>query len=299
MKCINEQNINVQGKLTADGTTDEPIVFTHLYDDEYGGDTNTDGTTTIAISTYWRSLVFKATSGTSSSLSHCKFRYGGENNGFVYCDGGSPTITNCHFYKGEKGLVIRYNSLPIVENNVFEQHILAPIRQDWNVSINLPSNTFINNGINGIELFGTGDNVPLSILAPTGIADMPYVISAGFLGHTSTLVIQPGVIIKHLGDEDEISINIIGKILAEGTPEQPIVFTSLYDDEYGGDTNNDGTATSGAHQQWRGINLSNSPSDSSRFINCLFRFGGYENEAALKVTKPAPPYPTAIFLSAI
>ena len=66
-----------------------------------------------------------------------------------------------------------------------------------------------------------------------------------------TLTIEPGTIIKAkttaLGGP-----SIYGNLIAEGTSELPIYFTSISDDSIGGDTGNDATTT-GAVGQWQGL----------------------------------------------
>ncbi len=65
-----------------------------------------------------------------------------------------------------------------------------------------------------------------------------------------TLTVQPGVVIKFAGDSS--AFIVAGTLDVQGTPTETVAFTSLADDEHGGDTNEDG-ASSGAAGDWYGI----------------------------------------------
>ncbi len=83
------------------------------------------------------------------------------------------------------------------------------------------------------------------------------------------LRIDPGVILKFANSRIEVGIG--AQLIAEGTPDHQIIFTSRFDDTYGAggtfDTNNDGSATSTGPGQWGGIvarQLSSLSIDSAR-----------------------------------
>ena len=67
-----------------------------------------------------------------------------------------------------------------------------------------------------------------------------------------TLTIMPGAIIK-FDKNCSLIVNTGGTLIAEGTAAQPIVFTSIKDDEYGGDTNGDGDLTRPQPGDWHQI----------------------------------------------
>ena len=89
------------------------------------------------------------------------------------------------------------------------------------------------------------------------------------------LTIEPGAIIKF---ESGVYINVEdGIILAKGTEEKPITFTSAKDDSFGGDTNKDGKSTSPAAGDWDNIEIGGT-NNASVFEFCKFYYGGQDSE---------------------
>ncbi|MDX1924958.1 MAG: hypothetical protein SFV81_00490, partial [Pirellulaceae bacterium] len=88
------------------------------------------------------------------------------------------------------------------------------------------------------------------------------------------LSIDPGVIMKLANSRIEVGVG--AQLIAEGTPDLPVIFTSRFDDAYGAggtfDTTNDGSATTPRAGDWGGIiarQLSSLSIDSARIA-----FGG-------------------------
>jgi len=102
--------------------------------------------------------------------------------------------------------------------------------------------------------------------------DSIYVIKAWNFYVSNTLTIEAGTIIKFTTQGPELLLGDAGTVIAEGTQDKQIVFTSYKDDRHGGDTNGDGAATKPARKDWGYINTNGQ--NGSRFIYCAFYYGG-------------------------
>ena len=106
-----------------------------------------------------------------------------------------------------------------------------------------------------------------------------YVIDGWDLDVNSILTIEPGAIIKIRNAR--ITVSDEGKILAEGTADKRIVFTSLADDRYCGDTNGDGDATGPEKGHWVSILLNGSVGSVFKYVDIFYagQNSGGENHA--------------------
>lgn len=92
-----------------------------------------------------------------------------------------------------------------------------------------------------------------------------FVVSAG-----AVLTLEPGVVIK-MGDQSSMTVS--GDIISSGTASDMIIFTSLYDDSYYGDTNGDGSASLPGPGSWKYLRIQN-PSQNSQINYTRFKYGG-------------------------
>ncbi len=104
----------------------------------------------------------------------------------------------------------------------------------------------------------------------------PYLLQNVSVREGITLTIEPGVVLK--GRKDGLyGINsrllVYGSLVADGTPEAPIVFTSLKDDSVAGDTNEDGDTTAPSPGDWLGIEFA-PVSTGSVLANVEIRYSG-------------------------
>ena len=102
----------------------------------------------------------------------------------------------------------------------------------------------------------------------------PYLVDNNLqtFNASSTLTIESGVVIKFYNGAGWQFITG-AKILAQGTADNPIIFTSFYDDSYGGDTNGSIGSTSPSYGDWYGVRI-DSPGTESTISNAVFRYGG-------------------------
>ena len=153
----------------------------------------------------------------------------------------------------------------------------------WKTSGQMSGNIAVNNNLNaftfGSPAAGTTGRLPNN-------PGIPYYIAGEFvIPENTTLIIAPGTVIKMRQNSLNYYTRMIvrGTLIADGTPEEKIVFTSIYDDANGGDTNNDGNTTGPGPSQWGTINVENGA--TVNFDNVAVMYGGdadgYNNSGAL------------------
>ena len=132
-------------------------------------------------------------------------------------------------------------------------------------------NTGSNNDYNGIIISPSGSPFLRANMIWENNPGFPYIIHGSFsLLPNITLKIEPGTVIKPQDKNNTLSI--YGNLIANGKESNQIIFTSLYDDEYGGDTNNDGTLSLPDYWPWKEITFGPEASGSLKWV--IIRYGG-------------------------
>ncbi|HQE91511.1 MAG TPA: hypothetical protein PLH19_00610 [Anaerolineae bacterium] len=219
----------VRGLLQADG-----VQFTSIYDSraEVGGNTYRE-----AIDPHpgdWGSLTFYESSA-KSYLRHTTVRYGGHETAAILIKASSPELTQVTI-SDSAGYPLSSDPLSF------------PL-------INTLTLTGNRSG-DALEIYGSmtitgeeewtwdklGGDVPLARVVHGTITVGPH----------AKLTIQPGVVVKFTAAGGLV---VKGALSAVGgaTPEEKIIFTSVHDDEYGGDI--DGVTTAQDSRAWGGIRL--------------------------------------------
>lgn len=103
----------------------------------------------------------------------------------------------------------------------------------------------------------------------TWTADKVYVLTCDYtiaLGHT--LTIRPGTVVKVDAGRQ---VAVYGTLAAVGTATSKVVFTSLNDDRYGGDTN--GSTAAPAREDWTALTFYEG--SSATLTHAIIAYGGY------------------------
>ena len=84
------------------------------------------------------------------------------------------------------------------------------------------------------------------------------------------------VIIKFYDSYGYAGLKIEGTLNAIGTANQKIIFTSFFDDQYGGDIDGDGGVNLPTSGNWVGLHFTKAATNLSRLDNIILRYAGYK-----------------------
>lgn len=270
-----------------DGRDVGSVYFTSYYNDDIGTDPGT--AKGLLAKGNWGGLVFRNDSDLESAgiflnyVNHAKLSYGG---GQVSVNSVLAVYTPIHLETARP--TITYNEITSSADsaisgdpNSFEENeFVGPgYHADYSrVGPRIYGNVLSDNSINGlfirIRTLNGSPLDPLTVNARFAATDIVHVLNevllvrgqpGGFLREEATglwtarpsarLAIDPGIVMKMGGGRIETGVG--AEFLAEGTIDRPIIFTSVFDDRYGGggisDTTNDTDSTTPQQGNWGGF----------------------------------------------
>ncbi|HPI67471.1 MAG TPA: hypothetical protein PKZ16_02950 [bacterium] len=237
------------GQLIAEGTIEEPIIFTSWYDDEIMGDTNNDATWYQAPqSGDYRALNFYQTN--NSHLENVIIKYGGtarNNNSTILVDNSIINFNNLKLIKNlQPGIVLKNNSQATIENLEAVEN-KNEILQLYDASKAIFDNSLVHNNFGNsvikisaaADLSGTNNSFidnsnQKIIISPYDINqtvtwrkfDLPYYLEGQIkITPTGQLNINAGVE-AHFGYYYSRLFNL-GELNIMGAAAAPVVFTSF------------------------------------------------------------------------
>ncbi|MDO9633561.1 MAG: right-handed parallel beta-helix repeat-containing protein [Paludibacter sp.] len=253
---MNGQRIYVHGGLKSSGTVSENVIISSIKDDNVGNplDTNGDGNASSPAAGDWSFIKFTSAADdafNTFNYTQLKFGGGGEEQGMLHFEnaGGSisnSTTTNSRSY----GIFCNGNSNPTFNAVVIQNSSLDPIALSLTSDPSFSNMSFVSNFSNAIKIINE-DLIGGALLTPrsiAGIENIAYIIDNLKIHSSGKLTINPGVVIKFRSESSYIRVE--GNLMAVGTPEQKIHFTSFKDDSKGGDSNNNGNSTAPERGDW-------------------------------------------------
>ncbi len=286
----------IYGTLFAYGTADDPIVFTSLADDAVGGDTNGDGAASSAQPGDWSGLRFDGV-GTSEGrglLSHLRVAYaGGVDHGGLHAQNTAVLeLENCrvdhafaHGLQAESceldldsctfdanagdGLFVdsatpHVNNCHFEDNGAYGGRLLDCNLQDMSGNAgsgNLYNGLAVDGTVNGSRTFGPG------------AGEFPYILNGQLLVPDNRLLtLEAGCLFK---SESAGELFVYGALVSNGVSGNPVRFTSLRDDSWGGDSK-PGDATPAAGGDWIGVAADGIGTSEGTLdlAHTWFRYGG-------------------------
>lgn len=278
--------LNVDGQLILQGTAQNPVVFTSNRDNSFGGDTD-PGSTPPAPGD-WKGITLLYLSGPGSpNFQNARVRYASTglyfqnqtgspldkpitgstfdyNQTGVNLDSAVGDITslvqNNKFQNNDLGMEIQSNTLgnsfPTLQGNLFDHNTGFPLLLRGGSFPNAYlDNTFNANGRQGIAVADTidiGGAWPKVAVSPTpGAVILPYVVEDYVeVAQGVTLQLPAGLVVKAGG---YAIFEVYGRLELLGSATERVVFTSIHDDNYGGNT--DGALIDPASDPWYGLEL--------------------------------------------
>lgn len=277
LKPEGDQAIHVYGKLIAQGTNAAPIIFTSIADDSVCGLGAAD------------ELICDTNNNTTASVPAVgDWRW-------IYFDSVSDPesiLTRA---------VIRYGGRHVRQG---ADSWAAPVRF-LGVVPTLEHISFEKNYRNAAAIMG-GDWLSNGLKSTTVL----YILESDIrILQANTFTIPAGVKIK---PEYDMGIIVDGKLLVQGTMQQPIWFTSLRDDSACGvgaldepicDTNNDGIASVPVTGDWRWIDITSVSDPATTIQGAVFHYGGKNSRqgadqwaAVLRINAASPTISNSAFI---
>ena len=273
-------SVNAQFPLVCSGTAQQPVVFTSVHDDSVGGDTGKDGAAVAPAPGAWGELDFTGPAAGASVLTGVRVRYG---SGVVLNAADLTLADSTVELCSGAGLDLFHNSFPAVTGCRFDSNQEPVARVPLEALAGFGGNAAAGNAVTDELSVGPGGSLGVAVSGEVTVAPPQTLNGSGVVlltpnGYTLTagsrLTLEAGVVLKSRQNAfGGASYFFEGELVCDGTEAQPVVFTGIADDAFGGDSNLDGTATVPAAGDW-GRLVFQDGSDASALRHTIVRFAG-------------------------
>ncbi|RLD55620.1 MAG: hypothetical protein DRJ05_12650, partial [Bacteroidetes bacterium] len=284
------------GVIQAIGAQYDSIYFTSANDDIHG--CIIDGSNANPQAGDWGAAYFNGNSGEANGkFRFCKFSYGGNSSGGIvtFNYGATGNMDQCTFEHSSVSGLYSYQSDIHVDSCTFQNNTNHGIQYQYYSLVDVDNSNFWNNGqypvyVSSGELIGSNRNnnsagnllegiVIASVSGDVTLSNswsshggIPYIILNDLSIYSSTHIfnINSGTLVK---------MNSGVKLFTRGTINATAAYiTSIKDDSKGGDSNNDGNATSPAPGDWENIEFQYGDAVSN-IQSCEITYGGSSTAA--------------------
>lgn len=284
-------SLTANGRLIASGTTFDAQSTTTARG-QYGN-IDLNGIATLTNCTFNRGTTLDFSGASAKTVTNCvvnKFTSGLNIDAGAVVNWSGGNISDCSRGVYISSATANFSSTTIstIDNEAIQTVGTAPVVSLTNVTISNVGTPVRMSAI--ASLFTSGNNQFLQLntrkfiwvegssfnyAAYWGLVNIPYHLTSGLtVSSAGRLEIASSNIIKSAS-----GIYVDGKFIARAAVGESIYFTSVKDDNWGGDSNGDANNSSPARNDWQGIDFRDAAIDSASLLKrCQIRFANFAVE---------------------